>query len=1050
MKKYMKKKAALMLLGVMSLGQSWAQDHSLNFDGVKDYVQWGDPEQGFLGPYANTPLLESLTGSDFTVELWIKSDFAEWPGPHGVVFAFNSYNPTHASNRLILGINTAGRLYIHDGDNTGLSTLKWTGPTVVTDGECRHIAFTHNVLTKETKVYVDGVQEGASLFSTFVLDETDLFCLGQEWDNLDGLHVSEPHAPSQFFYGDMDDIRIWTKEKMASDISDNMETVYSPSEPDLLGYYKVDQGIASDDNTAILTLDNETAFPDLDGELVGFTRLTGVSNFVLDPCAPDPCSASMDTSFIHINEDIIITSDEFWDNKYYVNDEVIVTVSNGATLDITNVDVVFGQCAGIVVENNASVRVNNSVLRPCNVDGTWRGITFNGGEGENTSENIINESTFKNAQAALFFNGATDALISNNLFSNCNQGVRAVSNTYFSHSISGNRFVIEAYYPNYDVQYDACHAFVDNNIAYGIWTDNVAFAQHVSQNEFINSNGSGTPMVTGVSMKESSGTVSNNTFTDMLHAVVVNQGAGYTSISNNTVEVNYPTSSPIATNNISILVDGTYGPLVEINGNVLVNNENEVLSYAAIGVNYASNISIASNQIEGFSRGITVLNAHNSQITQNDIVNSGSIGIYYRELPGPIPTSSYITCNSIKMKTYRSTGIYVERMDKRGEISSNCVLDCGTSIFLRDGITLPKIRNNYLYNYTNAGIDIRDYMGDIGTGAADPGMNTFWSNDNGAFDIYSSPGTVSVYDNFGMFNLSLATISVISSNPAHSTASCGHQIFESPSQGNLNTDYVCDNKTRFAVGMVHTSLGVALAPNYTEEVQADPAPFYAIRTIVGSVENLDKTQLDILIESVEISENEVALLNYLFYLKRGEFDAAKEALTVYLPLAEEQVMLKELQLLNLKIQQEGIAALTNEERSFIETVLTDNGVHVNYGIHLLNQLYAYTDYKFQLPTLVESENLGTPHILQEQAAYLNVYPNPTTGITSIEIELPEAGDELEIRTVSGQLVKTIQPSFVAGITEIDLTELAQGIYYIVLTNPSTGVKQQQKLIKMAQ
>jgi len=65
-----------------------------------------------------------------------------------------------------------------------------------------------------------------------------------------------------------------------------------------------------------------------------------------------------------------------WDGKYYLDDNVILTVTNGSVLDITNVDVVFGECAGIVFTNGAMLRSNNSVYRPCYVDGTWKGLRF--------------------------------------------------------------------------------------------------------------------------------------------------------------------------------------------------------------------------------------------------------------------------------------------------------------------------------------------------------------------------------------------------------------------------------------------------------------------------------------------------------------------------------------------------------------------------------------------------------------------------------------------------------------------------------------------------
>lgn len=1045
MKQISQMKILLFLLGILFYSQTWAQDHSLNFDGIKDYVQWGDPHQGSPGPYATTTMVHPLVGSDFTIELWMKSELDDWPpNTTGVLFAFNMYSPTHASNRLIFGLDGTGRLYIHDGDNTGLSTNIWTSTQVVADGLCHHIAFTHDISANECYVYIDGIEEDSPISTQFRLRRTDVFNIGQEWDNLDGLHNTEDHEPSQFYHGDMDDIRIWTKKREEIDIFNDMNTVFPLGEPDLWASFNADQGTAGGNNTLIPELVNNTVNPGLNGELVDFTRLTNVSNFILDPCAP--CIASTDTSFIHINEDITIDVDAFWDNKYYIDDYVTVRVTNGAVLDITNVDVVFGECAGIVVDSNAYLRINNSVLRPCRVDGTWKGITFNAIAGmENSNSSIINETTFKHAEVALFFNGQTDAVVSNNLFSNCNYGVRVENNQNFKHAISGNRFVTENFYPTYS----SCHEFVDNLSAYGIWANRTNFAQHISQNEFINSNGSSLPMVTGISQGGGASTSSSNLFTDMLHAFVVNEAAGYTSIINNNIEVNYPSSASIALSNVSILIDGTNGPLTEVNNNRIVNNENQILAYAAIGLKASSNISIATNDIEGFDRGITALDAHNCQITENTISNSSTVGIYFQQLPGPVPSPSFITCNTIKMKNYAGAiGIYIQDMERANEISSNCILDCATSIYLEGFGGLPKIRNNYLYNYTNIGIDVRNYGGDIGIAPSDPGMNTFWSNDNSAFDIHSFPTNISVADNFGMYNLSLATVVVTSANPYHSTASCGHQIFGSPSQGNLNPAYICDHKTNLNPGLQRTEAGYELAPDYSIQLSKSPTPFTFIKRIIGTVETLPESSLNSMIASSELDFSEEALLRYAYYLRNSDLVMAEASLNSFSPSNEEQELFKKLRLMNLKVLQANYSVLNAVDIALLERVVQNRGDQANFAIHLLNGVNNYTDYIFDMPDLVASAKPSAAFNLDIQDSYLKLYPNPAVSSITVELEVSEEGDVLQLIDITGQVLKTASVDFIAGITVVDISDLAQGIYFVVLTNPESGVKQREKVVKM--
>ena len=65
MKNYLRMKMIVFLFGILSFSTNWVQDHSLNFDGIKDYVQWGDPEQESPGFYSVTSIIAPLVGSDF-------------------------------------------------------------------------------------------------------------------------------------------------------------------------------------------------------------------------------------------------------------------------------------------------------------------------------------------------------------------------------------------------------------------------------------------------------------------------------------------------------------------------------------------------------------------------------------------------------------------------------------------------------------------------------------------------------------------------------------------------------------------------------------------------------------------------------------------------------------------------------------------------------------------------------------------------------------------------------------------------------------------------
>ncbi|MEZ5194968.1 MAG: hypothetical protein R2764_00795 [Bacteroidales bacterium] len=110
------------------------------------------------------------------------------------------------------------------------------------------------------------------------------------------------------------------------------------------------------------------------------------------------------------------------------------------------------------------------------------------------------------------------------------------------------------------------------------------------------------------------------------------------------------------------------------------------------------------------------------------------------------------------MRTFNGTrGLFAINM-LSSQVSNNCITDCYTSMDFRsfaEAPPLPLIRNNFLYNYNYVGINVQGHSGNIGTNSS-PGLNTLYSNDNSAIDINSN-STITVADNFGMFNIFMAT-----------------------------------------------------------------------------------------------------------------------------------------------------------------------------------------------------------------------------------------------------------------------------------------------------
>lgn len=741
------------------------------------------------------------------------------------------------------------------------------------------------------------------------------------------------------------------------------------------------------------------------------------------------CPASIDPQFTQITTPTTYNQNTFWDNKYYIADNVIVTV-DGVVLDITNVDVVFGECAGIDFINGGYLRSNNSVYRPCSIDGSWRGLRF---DGVGEFDNIINESTFKHAEVALYFQNSADGVVSNNLFSNCNYGVNAENNTDFNHSISGNNFVVDNFYP----AFNSCYSFVDNNNVYGISTNHTKM-QEISQNQFINSIIKTTPRVYGVHQTKSGGIVSENAFTNIYNAININLPEFTQKISNNEIAINRDIS-----NNSSISLFNSGGTIVEISNNKIITNyyPNNSSAYA-IYIDKSTQVSIVGNEITGGAIGIYLLQCTNTQVVENTLDAINNVGIYYyKKWKGQ--ALNYVTCNDITLASVKSSiGIQIEDNSSL-HILTNCIKDAGQSIRLLGKGTIPYIRNNYMYNYGSYGIFNDQYTGNIGT-SSDPGLNTFWSNNNSAVDIYSN-SVIQVADNFGVFNISFPTIQITSNNPFHSTASCGQQIFNMPSQGNLDVNLLCDNYEGIFKPVFSNGSNFFLASNYTEVLRGESNAFEKANMILSSLDNVDNNLLADIILNTVLTTNEQQLLKYLFYARTNNLQEARVHLNLFTPNTLEEIDYKTLAMMQLNITENNYL-LSTIDIQYLENLVNQKQAVANYAAYLLRLTPSDPAYIYENYTLTNvADNLEIRKNIDKES-YLNVFPNPASSIIYVELVSITPNDQIQLMDVAGKLVENYTSKILSGRIELGIQNLSNGIYFITVTNPSSETTQKGKFL----
>ncbi|RZL13334.1 MAG: hypothetical protein EOO62_08420, partial [Hymenobacter sp.] len=207
--------------------------YSLPFNGTNQYA--GVP---------NTAALEFTTG---TIEMWVKPTWTT--GSH------NNANLCLISERSGANVNSGTRFSLHMANNLQAIGL-WNGSSyqtvayTFTKGIWYHIAAV--MTTSSTQFYVNGVSIGAT---------TNGINTSKAGYNLK-IGISETEGPNyatEYFEGELDEVRIWNTVRTAAQIQANYQNPISAASAGLVAYYPIDNGITSTTNAAARALKDYTA-----------------------------------------------------------------------------------------------------------------------------------------------------------------------------------------------------------------------------------------------------------------------------------------------------------------------------------------------------------------------------------------------------------------------------------------------------------------------------------------------------------------------------------------------------------------------------------------------------------------------------------------------------------------------------------------------------------------------------------------------------------------------------------------------------------------------
>ncbi len=228
MKNYLRRILLLAAIGtsITTSAQDARWGYQLSFDGSNDYFT------------ANT-VSAAVTGGSWTMEFWFRST-------RSVTYTESilAFNPSDGTNRIEIGVgpSAGNKMYIYS-PNSSPTTLY--GTTAISTNTWCHVAVTYNNSNRVIQLYLNGnatAEVNRTLPAADVVQNTDRFSLGQEWDNA---------SASGFFAGQLDEVRVWNGIRSNTQIIDDRYREVPVNSMGLLAYYKMtnNSGTSVTDNT---------------------------------------------------------------------------------------------------------------------------------------------------------------------------------------------------------------------------------------------------------------------------------------------------------------------------------------------------------------------------------------------------------------------------------------------------------------------------------------------------------------------------------------------------------------------------------------------------------------------------------------------------------------------------------------------------------------------------------------------------------------------------------------------------------------------------------
>ncbi|NQY08311.1 MAG: hypothetical protein HRT71_02200 [Flavobacteriales bacterium] len=190
----------------------------LSFDGSNDYIA--------------TPVPANFQyNSIYTIEAWVKAPLPNSTGGYYPLFFVG--NTLVSDVEVYIQKTTNGLVLVHNRGNGGTNSYH-TFP-VPPDNVWFHFALVYNGSTVEA--FYNGVSQGSAAISTPAVSASNMINVG----TISSV-VFDVGSSTKFFIGEMDDYRMWSTARTASEISSNMSACLNGTETGLEVYYNFEDG----------------------------------------------------------------------------------------------------------------------------------------------------------------------------------------------------------------------------------------------------------------------------------------------------------------------------------------------------------------------------------------------------------------------------------------------------------------------------------------------------------------------------------------------------------------------------------------------------------------------------------------------------------------------------------------------------------------------------------------------------------------------------------------------------------------------------------------